>query len=77
MAPIPSFCHHSLYKAQVERCHFKEKSALLITGICCLHLLEVAPHAYLMVCIMESNHPGVSPAHVGLGRFQFNVIQTV
>lgn len=43
--PIPSFCHHSLYKAQVERVHFKEKSTLLKTGMCCLHLLEVVPHA--------------------------------
>lgn len=54
---------------------FRGKSALLKTGICCLHLLEVVSQS--MVCIMERNHSGLSPAYVGLGVFQFNVIHTL
>lgn len=50
--------------------HFMGQTALLITGICHLHLSAVAPQS------MGRNHSGVSPAYVGLGRFQFNVIHT-
>lgn len=50
--------------------HFMGKTALLITGISHLHLLAVAPQS------MGRNHSGVSPAYVGLGRFQLNVIHT-
>lgn len=55
--------------------HFRGKSALLKTGICCLHLLEVVSQS--TVCTMEHNHSGLSPAYVGLGMFQFNVIHTL
>lgn len=55
--------------------HFRGKCALLKTGICCLHLLEVVSQS--TVCTMEHNHSGLSPAYVGLGMFQFNVIHTL
>lgn len=47
--PIPSLCHHPVYIAQVAMPHFRGKTALLITGICHLHLLAVVPQP--MVCI--------------------------